>query len=660
MTEPEDMPAMSSASDTNPSGNAAPLSETNSPPKDPEKLDLFDDNNSNNTWGPEDTIMPSASNTYPSGNAAPLSESNSPPIEEDDPIKVNLFKDNNNTSESTPTLTPKEDSEDSDQKGSVEKGERIMEAAGAISPVVGTSYVDAVRSNKPDIDVDTSVTAIHSQRIEPEGTTPVLPRAKLKFDDGVLDNVISESRELQEDREKQRTNRARMPRIESEDVMTTQEENIKNSDGNNQDGLKKKPREPPGTPAKHERQTSETADEWQQRMKETSNRHQRELSLIDEKRLDQMLVDEGEEKKGDDEISTIQRDPSGSSVSLNKLPRDTSDQGNQPTKTFQDEEKAKEISTSEVEKEEKRYESPTSRPQQHGLDFNNTHIIHANSHAFNQPQTYNEIIRQTPNTLSPPNFSSEDDESIPIPHHPPLLVPGIGASYNSLSSIQGQGQQVHLSHNGYQQQYHQLPSLLSQQQQQPILPIPNHVTTMPGGKRKIHLHLWEDVGSKIQPETSGFLSFRRKKGILRRSPQQSSPISEFGGSNDNRSNDNTGNDKNSNDSNRWADRGTLAVSWYEGTNSLELQEHVQNSVIRKLGLINTTKLLDFRVLDESSDPPEGMFVLRFHLILSCCNVLLLSACTCLGRMLCLVGNITLHLTHDGIFFHFSMTVQRSS
>jgi predicted DNA-binding WGR domain protein len=619
MIEPENMAAMSAAGDTNPSGNAAPLSETNSPPieeKDPEKLNLFHDNN---TLEPEDmATMSSAGDANPSGNAAPISETNSPPIEEKDPEKLNLFHDNNNTSESTLTQTPKEDtgnsisfSEDSidhsqskDQNGSVEQEERTMGAAGRISPVVETSDVDAVCSNKPDIDVGTSATSINSQRIEPEGTTPVVPRANMQFDDDMLDNVLSESRERQEERE--RTNRARMPRIESEDAMATQEENVKNADGNNQNDLKKKPKEPPGTPVKHERQTSETADEWQQRMKETNKRHQRELSLIDEKRVDQMLVDEGEEKKGDDETS-IQRDPSGSSISLNKLPRDTWDknsyQGKQPTKIFQDEEKAKEISTSEVEKAEKRYESPTRRSQQHGLDFNNTHIVHANSHAFNQPQTYNEIIRQTPNTLSPSNFL-EDDESIPIPHLPPLMVPGIGASYNSLSSVQGQ--QVHLNHNGYQQQYHQLPSLLSQQQQHPILPIPNHVTTMPGGKRKIHLQLWEDVGSKIQPETSGFLSFRRKKGILRRSPQQSSPISELGGSNHNRSNDNNGSDNNSSDNNRWADRGTLAVSWYEGTNSLELQEHVQNSVIRKLGLINTTKLLDFRVLDESSDPPEGM------------------------------------------------------
>jgi len=124
---------------------------------------------------------------------------------------------------------------------------------------------------------------------------------------------------------------------------------------------------------------------------------------------------------------------------------------------------------------------------------------------------------------------------------------------------------------------------------------------MPGGKRKIHLHLWEDVSSMAQPETSSFLSFRRKKGILRRTPEQSSPLSEFGDNNHNKGNATNGSDKNNK---RWADRGTLTVSWYEGTNSLELQEHVQNSVIRKLDLKSTTKLLDFRVLDESSDPPE--------------------------------------------------------
>jgi hypothetical protein len=54
------------------------------------------------------------------------------------------------------------------------------------------------------------------------------------------------------------------------------------------------------------------------------------------------------------------------------------------------------------------------------------------------------------------------------------------------------------------------------------------------------------------------------------------------------------------------DRGTVTVSWYEGTSSLELQQHVRNSVVRKLKLDNSSvQLDDLRVLDDTVDPPEG-------------------------------------------------------
>jgi hypothetical protein len=54
------------------------------------------------------------------------------------------------------------------------------------------------------------------------------------------------------------------------------------------------------------------------------------------------------------------------------------------------------------------------------------------------------------------------------------------------------------------------------------------------------------------------------------------------------------------------DRGSIAVSWYEGTSTLELQQHVRKSVIRKLKFENTSvELDDLRILDESIDPPEG-------------------------------------------------------
>ena len=105
------------------------------------------------------------------------------------------------------------------------------------------------------------------------------------------------------------------------------------------------------------------------------------------------------------------------------------------------------------------------------------------------------------------------------------------------------------------------------------------------GKRKIHLRLMEDITSSTPKQgnaRSGFLSFRRTSS--NRSFATPSPVIE----------------------DQEMDRGKVTVSWYEGTTTLELMEHVRNSITRKLGLEGTIKLGNLRVLDESSDPPEGM------------------------------------------------------
>ena len=107
------------------------------------------------------------------------------------------------------------------------------------------------------------------------------------------------------------------------------------------------------------------------------------------------------------------------------------------------------------------------------------------------------------------------------------------------------------------------------------------------GKRKIHFRLVEDI--RIPTSTrkgmrGSFLSFRRNSSrnnnLLMTPPLEEEPPQEM-------------------------DRGRVTVSWYEGTTTLELMEHVRNAVIRKLGLQGTTKLAELRILDEGSNPPEG-------------------------------------------------------
>jgi hypothetical protein len=60
------------------------------------------------------------------------------------------------------------------------------------------------------------------------------------------------------------------------------------------------------------------------------------------------------------------------------------------------------------------------------------------------------------------------------------------------------------------------------------------------------------------------------------------------------------------------DRGSVLVSWFEGTSTTELQEHVRKTVLRKLDLDRNVDMADFRIFDESVQPPEGK-----HLFYSC-------------------------------------------
>ena len=60
------------------------------------------------------------------------------------------------------------------------------------------------------------------------------------------------------------------------------------------------------------------------------------------------------------------------------------------------------------------------------------------------------------------------------------------------------------------------------------------------------------------------------------------------------------------------DRGTISVSWYAGTSTFELQEHVKKSVERKLGVGAKKVLRNFRVLDINVEPNEGELSIIFY------------------------------------------------
>jgi hypothetical protein len=425
-------------------------------------------------------------------------------------------------------------------------------------------------------------------QIEPEGTIPDhLRKASRRFDDGMLQKVISGEEQDNNGTTVQTTT----------DTSTTKDFDKMLMQEKNEDEDEKS-MEPPGSPAKvsfEEKSTTETTSgEGGKEIIDANKIESNEIKTIEE-RNDEMKIN-GEQ--------IIHREPSGTSTTMST--GEYIDQSKETSKSSQEEKKTDEerpIRITGIVQEEEETPLEPHQPIISELNINRTTPNTSSRRVlYTQPKIAVRTSTPTSNEELSPNDIEVDsadptgfrhstlngqlENGIPlqhpelgIPHLPPLMAPITGSSHTAMHGPDHS--------NGY----HQYPHRSS------VSSIPNQVTTMPapGGKRKIHLRLLEDVSSIMQPEKSGFLSFRRNKGILR-SPMHSSSISEFGAN------------KSGSRDPSWVDRGSLTVSWYEGTSSVELQEHVRNSIIRKLGIRCTTKLLDFRVLDESTDPPEGKFI----------------------------------------------------
>ena len=172
--------------------------------------------------------------------------------------------------------------------------------------------------------------------------------------------------------------------------------------------------------------------------------------------------------------------------------------------------------------------------------------------------------------------------TVDIPQVPQIVMPTVQRHAMPPTHING-NLNAHIN-NGYY-----LPQ--NYQQMQPMTQI-----SVGGGKRKIHLRLMEDV-PKPKGKKVSFLSFGKgKRGRILSTPLLTSPKG------DEKKEEMIQDD--------FLDRGRMTVSWYEGTTSLELYQHVRNSVIRKLDLHGTAKLGDLRILDEAFDPPEGTYVCK--------------------------------------------------
>ena len=171
-----------------------------------------------------------------------------------------------------------------------------------------------------------------------------------------------------------------------------------------------------------------------------------------------------------------------------------------------------------------------------------------------------------------------------------------------------------------QQALLQMPPLVERHtQQQPqhgfvsTMQSPNHpgmsgmmaVGSSNGGRRKIRLRLQEEVKNSVGTIRKHFRS-TSLLGSLRRNSSRVLRLGSAAKSMD------FGDDDQEGETSmaalyRTVDRGTITISWYEGTSSLELQQHVRKTIIRKLKLESSNvDLDDIRILDETESPPEGM------------------------------------------------------
>jgi hypothetical protein len=149
-----------------------------------------------------------------------------------------------------------------------------------------------------------------------------------------------------------------------------------------------------------------------------------------------------------------------------------------------------------------------------------------------------------------------------------------------------------------QQGYSQQPPF---ERQSSFRSAPEPAPMMTGGRRKMRLRLQEDIPTMPNQRTrsGSFLGHirRRSSRMMFGSDQALPEMAAF---------DST-----------VTDRGIITVSWFEGTSSLELQEHVRTSILRKLKLDSNMKLdsnielTDIRVIDQGVDPPEGEYLQKF-------------------------------------------------
>lgn len=195
---------------------------------------------------------------------------------------------------------------------------------------------------------------------------------------------------------------------------------------------------------------------------------------------------------------------------------------------------------------------------------------------------------------------------------PPKSAPSQMQLLSFLPPSQHQQQQLQmppLQFDHMQAQQHGSFGSFARQAQNGSQTVTMGMSVMSTGRRKIRLRLQEEVRNT----NSSLKKHFRSSSLLGTIRKSSTRMLRFGGSV--RSFEVDDEMDAMPELYKMIDRGSISVSWYEGTSSLELQQHVRKTVIRKLKWDNSdVELDDLRFLDETMDPPEGKSWLRSHLL----------------------------------------------
>lgn len=278
-----------------------------------------------------------------------------------------------------------------------------------------------------------------------------------------------------------------------------------------------------------------------------------------------------------------------------------------------------------------------------------------------QEMVYRVVGEETGDTMN--NSTASQGVSSPLhpPSHPPsrlpsqpsLYAPGNYASFNGANSmdfnnIMLQSQQQfqpalshHLHHTPMQQPQPPRPPMHEQPQMgyfshqsafsQPQIPNgsimngnhhkytpqqqiqhyqsapPPPPSSLPSNRRTIKLHLVEERKLSTSTTINTFFRLPKLKKSNNRTANHRSTTPTLGGktSSDREFNDEVHSHEDSDNTGLMiVDRSDVYVSWYEGTSTSELQEHVRKSVKRKLNLDGKKTIHDVRIIDISVDPHE--------------------------------------------------------